>query len=289
MTEDREKQTSALSAYEEGESLAIRKWNDAPPGIMAGAMATAALPVTWLVQKVVPEKSIRAALEGANKLAEQLTDGDEILREGGVTSIVELRSGELERSDKLTDSVHNWAIGIAATEGAAAGAIGLPGMAADIPVIVTLAIRTIRKIGLCYGFECKGEAETDFVLGVLPAAGANSISDKIEALLTHRTIETMLVRQTWKAIGERAAATSLSNEAGIIAIRSLAKQLGVNLTKRKALQALPAIGAGIGATMNGMFIKDVGWAARRTFQMRWLRENGKLIPDGDHAPTTASS
>ena len=60
-------------------------------------------------------------------------------------------------------------------------------------------------------------------------------------------------------------------------IKSLAKQLGINLTKRKALQAIPAIGALVGASVNGWYIKEVGWAARRAFQERWLLENHKII------------
>jgi len=49
------------------------------------------------------------------------------------------------------------------------------------------------------------------------------------------------------------------------------------LTKRKALQAIPAIGALIGASVNGWYIKEVGWTARRAFQERWLLENHKII------------
>ena len=60
-------------------------------------------------------------------------------------------------------------------------------------------------------------------------------------------------------------------------IKNLAKQLGVNLTKRKALHAIPAIGALVGASVNGWYIKEVGWTARRAFQERWLLENHKIM------------
>jgi len=36
---------------------------------------------------------------------------------------------------------------------------------------------------------------------------------------------------------------------------------------------LRIIGAGISGTVNGWFMKDVGWAARRIYQERWLGEN----------------
>lgn len=48
------------------------------------------------------------------------------------------------------------------------------------------------------------------------------------------------------------------------------------MTKRKTLQTIPIIGAGVGAAMNIAFVQDVAWAARRTFQERWLLKNGKI-------------
>jgi hypothetical protein len=78
-------------------------------------------------------------------------------------------------------------------------------------------------------------------------------------------------------MAEKAAASQLSKEASILAIKNLAKQLGVNITKRKALASIPFIGAAIGGSVNGWYIKEVGRAARRSFQERWLIENGKII------------
>ncbi len=92
-----------------------------------------------------------------------------------------------------------------------------------------------------------------------------------------RAIEVTLAKQTWKKMAEQAAKEALSKEAGILAVRNLAKQLGINLTKRKALQSIPYIGAGIGASVNAWYIREVGWAARRAFQERWLIDNEKII------------
>ena len=47
----------------------------------------------------------------------ELTDEDDILRDGGVSYIEELRHKDLRLSDKLADEVHNWAIGTAAEGG----------------------------------------------------------------------------------------------------------------------------------------------------------------------------
>ncbi len=175
------------------------------------------------------------------------------------------------------NEVHNWAIGMASAEGGVTGALGLPGIAADIPAIIVMALRTIHKIGICYGFEVSTKEDREFVLAILAASGANDMGEKVAALMTLRSIEVTIAKQSLKVLTRKAATDRMSREAGFIAIKNLAKQLGVNLTKRKALQAIPAIGAVVGASVNGWYIKEVGWAARRAFQERWLIDNQKII------------
>lgn len=43
------------------------------------------------------------------------------------------------------------------------------------------------------------------------------------------------------------------------------------------MQEIYAIGGGIGAAVNGNFMRGIGYAARRSYQGRWLRENDKWI------------
>ena len=62
-------------------------------------------------------------------------------------------------------------------------------------------------------------------------------------------------------------------------IKNLAKQLGINITKRKALQTIPIVGAGIGAVMNAAYITDITEAAIRIYEKRWLNDNGKYKTD----------
>jgi hypothetical protein len=137
-----------------------------------------------------------------------------------------------------------------------------------------MALRTVRGIGTCYGFASDTEAEREFILGIISAAVANSMVEKTSALLFLRQLEVTLVRQTFKAMGVKAAEQTVGKEAAIVALRNLARQLGVNLTKRKMLQAVPFVGAAVGAAVNGTFIDDIAWAARRAYQERWFRENG---------------
>ena len=266
-----------LTKYEQDQVKEIKKWKTEEPSVVSKSLGVILSPVTWLINKIIPEAAIRGALDFSSSAAEWLTDTNDILRDAGVSSISELKTHDLEKSDNLANEVHNWAIGLATAEGGVTGAVGLPGMAVDIPAIIVLALRTIHKTGVCYGFEVNTKGDKEFVLAILAASGANEMGEKLAALSTLRTIEVAIAKQTWKTLGQKAAANQMGKEAGIIGIKNLAKQLGINLTKRKALQTIPAIGALVGASVNGWYIKEVGWAARRAFQERWLVENQRII------------
>lgn len=265
-----------LTKYEKEQLRAIEEWKKQEPEVVSKAFGIVVEPLAWLVNKVVPEAAIRGALDFSNFIAERLADKDDILREAGVPLIVELRTKNLELSDKIADKVHNWAIGVAFAEGASTGFFGLTGSALDVPFIVTLALRTIHKIGLCYGYECSSDFDKKFILGIISATSANSIKEKVSALAVLRSIEVTLSKVAWKKMAEKAAQDKLSKETVILTVKNLAKQLGINLTKRKALASIPIIGAAIGGSVNAWYIKEVGWAARRIFQERWLIENGKI-------------
>ncbi|MGD6844671.1 EcsC family protein [Bacillus infantis] len=266
-----------ISIYEKQQIELINNWKNEKPSVLDQAFGAVLKPVAWAVEKVIPDKAIQGLLDGGNEVGRFLADTKDIIRDGKVTKIEDLKYKDLKLSDDLANEVHNWAIGLATTEGGIAGFFGLPGTVVDVPTIITFSLRTIHKIGLCYGYDCKTEEDKRFVLGILAASGANSVEEKTAAILALKSIQNTITKQTWKKMAEKAAQQPFSREAAIIAVKNLAKQLGINISKRKALQALPVIGLVVGASSNGWFIKDVGWAARRAFQERWLIENEKII------------
>jgi hypothetical protein len=275
--EDKKVATSkGLTVYEKNQVKTIKAWKNETPDVISRAVGFLTYPATRVIQKAIPDIAIQMIFDAANFLANQITDTGDIVKAAAVCLISDLKNKDFKLSDELANSIHNRAIGLAVAQGGAAGAVGIVGLAVDIPAIIMLALRTIHKIGLCYGYECHSEMDKNFALGILSVSGANSMSEKIEAIATLRLIEVTIAKQKRKAMAEKAAGRQLSKEGGIIAIKDLAKQLGINITKRKAMQAIPFIGAAVGASVNGWYVKDVGWAARRAFQERWLVDNKKV-------------
>lgn len=268
-----------LTEYERQQVAAIYAWKKEVPGVVSQAFGLVVEPLAWLVQKVVPEAALRSAIDAASTLGQRMTDTADVLRDAQVPDVASLRGKDLGLSDRLANEVHNWAVGVAVAEGAATGAFGFLGAPVDVPAIIIIGMRTIHKVGVCYGYECTSEEDQQFVRSILSASGANSAEEKLAALAALTTLRTILARQTWKAMAEKAAQNQLSNEAILAVVRNLAKQVGINVTKRRALTAIPAIGAMVGGSVNGWYIKEVGWAARRAFQERWLINSGRLTPD----------
>lgn len=265
-----------MDNYEQQQYQKIAEWKNQAPSVVSRTVGKLLNPITWVVNKVIPPKTIEGVLVACNGIAEIITDCNDIIRDAQVSKISDLQTKDLHLSDQLANEVHNWAIGVAAAEGLAAGATGVYGLIADVPALITMSFRVVHKIGLCYGFECKTEADKQFVMGVLSAAGANSLSEKAASVAVLQRMNTMIAKNTWKKLAEKAAINPRGIEAVIIGIKSVAKRLGINITKRKALQAIPIIGAGVGAAINTAFLNDVAWAARRNFQERWLMTNNKV-------------
>ena len=260
-------------SYEQQQIKAIQLWQGQSPKLSSKLMGLALTPAAKLVDLVIPEAALHAALEAACKVGEKLANPDAVLKQAGVSHIGELFYADMKLCDSLADTAHDRAIAMAAAEGGVTGATGLLGIAVDVPSLMTLALRTIYQTALCYGFELKGEEGRLVVLRVFGIASANSLKEKEAALVSLVAIKQMLQQQTWSQIQQAAFAT-MGKEALMVGLKDLAAQLGINLTKRKALNIVPIVGAAVGAAINASFIKDVGWAARRTFQEMWLLQHG---------------
>jgi hypothetical protein len=268
-----------LGEYEKEQILKIDEWKRGKPGAITAALGFVMFPISVLIQALIPKAAIHAAIRGASATADRLADEGDVMKRGDVSDIEVLKGKDLRLSDQLANQIHNWAIGIASAEGIGSGMWGIYGLALDIPFIITFALRTIHKIGLCYGYRNKDEKGRSFVLALLSAASANTVNEKAEAVKLLQAIDVMIAKQTVKTVVEKAVQQQIGKEAVLLSMKNLGRQLGINITERKVMQAIPAIGAAVGGSVNAWFINDVAWAARRAFQERWLIENERITAD----------
>ncbi|GAB4283629.1 MAG: hypothetical protein Kow0092_38370 [Deferrisomatales bacterium] len=264
-----------LTPYEAEQLRAVQRWKSARPRVAAQALDAALSPVAWVLARLVPPAALRGALHAAAEAGKRTTDAASVCRLAGVGHLQELQRADLDRLDAAAGAVHSGAVGLAFGQGAAAGVAGALGAPLDFPALLLIAMRTIYRVSLCYGYDVQGAEDRRFLVGVLAAASANSVNEKKAALRALGALELYLARQA-SGLAGLAARRALGCGAAVLGTRRVAEQVGVNLARRKALAALPYLGAAVGGSFNAWYIRDVGWAARRAFQERWLLDRGKL-------------
>lgn len=251
----------------------IQAWNQEQPGPAARGFALATGPATKFVQQVIPTDALRKALELAHKAGRQLADQQWVLRQAGATNEAALEHLNLERRDALQARIQRRAMAAAGAGGVVFGVAGSLGLAADVLALLVLALRTIHRIGYCYGHN---PAEDDrLAIGIFALASANTLLEKQQALAVLNSpsrAPEQLQDAAWRDGIERAAERELAKEAAVLSLNNLARQLGVNLGWRKAGGALPVIGAAVGGSVNAWYLYDLSKTAQFCFQERWLRQ-----------------
>lgn len=246
--------TRNADEYERAQIVQIAEWKGKPPGNTAKWLGRLAAPVDKAIRAAFSEETIETALAEANKLASKT------LREDLEAPL----PANLEAADVAAKTARNWAIGVAGASGAGAGAAGFAGLVLDIPFTVTMALRAIRRIGAAYGYQ--SAAESEFAMRVLAAAASNTPKEKENALAA-------LEEDYEGEVSNHAASRgTIAKEGAVLATRGLAAALARNLAGRKAAQAIPLVGAAIGAAASASFLDDVSTAAQRIYQERFLRD-----------------
>ncbi|MGH8441770.1 MAG: EcsC family protein, partial [Nevskiaceae bacterium] len=260
-----------------------RAWQAEAPGWGSRLMAKPGSKVAEAVQVLVPARALRAALDGADRLGRKLSHERSILARAGVADLAALRAQPLESLDQLSRSVMRRALALGGATGAVFGIAGAAGLVADVPTLLTLAMRTIHRVGLCYGEKPAAGDERQLALGVFALVSANSSEEKALALGALRA-GADVHEAAWRDGVERVTEREIAKNATVYSLQNLARSIGVNLGKRKAAGSIPVLGAAIGAAVNAWYLSDVAQAARFTFQERWLTERYPELPTGRPAP-----
>jgi hypothetical protein len=253
---------SPLTQYEADVVKEISAWKARKPGLYTRITVGLTTPFAWALKHVIPEITVRKAIEAAYATSDWLSNPNEFLQKGGVKTLDELQHKSLELSDRLADLIATGSQTIAAADGAVTGAGGFLLAAADVGTLAVVALRAIQRTGHCYGYPLDQPQDRSWVLGVLLVAGTKSTTERLELLGKLQNVEGWVLAETLEAL----------------AMERLAQQF----VELASLGAIPGIGAVIGTGTNLIFIRQVLKAARCVFQERWLRGNNKI----DWIPTS---
>jgi hypothetical protein len=271
----------AAKRYEARQIARIRKWRQRRPGWLARATAFLTAPVVWLLRNIIPHGAVEATLHGNLKLARGWARERVTLRTLGASSFDELTTADLLHSDRAVRKVHSRAIYLAGGMGFVAGLFGFLALPVSMAGAMNIALRTIHRIGLCYGYAEPTEAEQLFVYYTLSLAGNRTPAEKAASLRAMRELQAQIDAAADRAADE-ALHPTVRHKALDIAHHDFSREITKQLVQVRLLTAIPVIGAVIGIIVDAGYIRSVGWAARHAYQLRWLHERGRW-PDGEEA------
>ncbi|MGL5616090.1 MAG: EcsC family protein [Sarcina sp.] len=278
-----------LNKYEVEQIKAIEYWKHEKIDLYDKSMAILTKPFSGAIEKVASEKIVRGLLKFTWNVADSSMDYKRVIKEAKVEKISDLKNGSLKSCDDLARNAHKRAVGIAAAQGITVGSIGLIGLAVDIPFILSIALRTIMRIGACYGYEFNSKYEKEFALSVLGAGAMRTLKEREKALAIVNEIEHVIDEKDIKKLAGKMANKTISKEIGIMSVHAIEQELEIEISKEisimllneKFLETIPIVGSAIGALINTKYINHMGWAAIRLYQHRWLVENGKITIDDE--------
>ena len=266
------------SKYEQRAILEIHEWKNPKIGWLGQAMKI----VNWPLDRAgdlifaIPGVGdiIRLSIQGVSRICNDVAQWSvrpeaiyaEFQGDGHttITKPADIFALDLEHVDKVVGWLDTKYKGIALVEGAAAGALGLPGIPADIAALLTLSLRAIGEYATYYGFDVSSQQERLFAMNILGLASSPTDSSKSLAMAQLvRVAQDVAKKRTWK---------QLEQHAFVQVIQQIAKALGVRLTKAKLAQILPATGAAVGGGFNAYFTSKVCDAAFFLYRERFLAE-----------------
>lgn len=249
---------------------AIAAWSQSPPGWVARGFGRALAPASRAAQTLVPLPVLQSILRGSQGVARWQFHHRLPQPEPGQN---------LRDCDGRARRVAKVAAGLAGGLGAVTGVGGAWGMAADIPLLLTLALGSIERTVGCYGLDV--DDPPALAMGIFALASANTVQEKQHALRSLDVDpETLTVAAVRDGL-ERALQRQMAKDAVQLSLTQVARQLGGYLGQRKLAQSLPLVGAVAGSTVNAMYIHDVCTAAQHICALRYLLHSPVDGRDGD--------
>ncbi len=257
--------TSSLSDYEKQQVEEIASWKASHPNPFGELVRRVAHPAASFLESLIPDKLAIRALEVAYHSAESAALLGVLEREAGVSSIAEMRQKPLEVCDALAIKVARGAETVGTIDGALTGAGGVFTSLADIPLLFVLCLRTIMKTGHCYGYPLDRRSDKAWVLGAFAVALSHSQQKRLSLVERLREVEELLIEDTQEQV--------------------IVEEAMNLITQLEVFEAIPLLGIVGGALLNLSSVQRMDITARRLFQERRLRDEGKV---DEIAPSAAT-
>lgn len=155
-------------------------------------------------------------------------------------------------------------------QGGLTGAGGFLFMAADIPLMTAINLRSVQLLSLIYGFEVNSPFEMVTSLKVFHAA---TLPKRLQAMQWERLF--LHLDDEDDSYFWYDGTENLTNHTWMdLPFKQLLKSMFILSIRRKLFQGIPLLGIGIGAGLNYQLTRQVTEFAHHFYQLRYLKEKG---------------
>ena len=260
----------ALSDYERKALEELYRWKNPPQNWRTRAADRVERAIEVAASRL-PTKLVDDLFERAlpllNAAARQTTSEKLVLaafqRRGhpGVRGLGDVASLTLEDVERVAGTKRWRELGKGVGEGGVTGFYGAPGAAADVPLVLGLALRHTNVCAYSYGFDPTTDDEQAYALSVVAASAAVGTQAK---QLTRAAL----------AFGEKMAGKEIAQKL----LQRLPRELVMRIAAMNTSKAAPVAGAFTGAALNGWFLQNVAVQARFAYRQRFLeRRHGPAL------------
>jgi len=252
------------------------EWESTPPNVVTRGLGKLTAPISHHLNSVM--KKIVSPLEGVvRKTNEFIADAVKHFS-GEMPNFENMDEKSFEewfsKADKSANDWKTGGIAFITSEGAITGVGGIETLLIDIPAVFLLILSFSNKIALTYGFPINTlDAQMD-ILNAIYAGSANNLEEKVAAISVIKQTK-MTLKLPWKMIDRIAAdevtgkLETIATAKMIVAIREFLTKFGITITKRKAGQIVPIIGAISGMAINYAWASDAMEAVRQNSR-KWI-------------------
>lgn len=220
-------------------------------------------------------KKIGSACEATTKKWQH--DWQKIQPHASVEDYKTLRQSNLEKCDHLSDQIINHSRKQAFTIGSFAALTELGnviiGEVGDTIETMTYALKTIHRVGLCYGYAPETPQEQAYVWGIFNIATAQTEQEWEEA---RKTLQSLSLDFDKVKLEEGTIEDLVEKKTNREIIDSAMKGAIYSLTQSTASQLIPLYSFVIDTLGDMRLIEAVAKAAKREYQLRWLLDNQKV-------------
>ena len=271
--------------YEHRARKEISDWRSERDGALTRTLkkvGAVVKPAADLAVAVVPNpvkrtigEAVLGALEAMKDAAYWTYRDSEVLRvaatEGATAqTVADLANEDLETLDRSARRFFGENKVAAMLEGAGCGLGGWAFVAADVPVLFTLAFRAVQQIGASYGFDMRDPDMVHVVMRVFTAGSATAPEIKAAALFDMHVAAIALSKNwTYKRVAERTK-TGVMVQALKEATKRMPREISKHVTQKKLAQGIPLIGAGVGGFFNYRFLSNTCRSAHMLFRELYL-------------------